>query len=57
MDSNIVIELAYILTKYARLSVLSIMNDVEKKMQSEDSEDLKHLLGLLKKEHSNIAAN
>lgn len=32
MESNIVIELAYILIKYSRLSVISIMKDVEAKV-------------------------
>lgn len=57
MESNIVLELAYTLTKYARLSVISIMKDVEAKMQSKDLEDIKHILVLLKKEQSSIAAN
>ena len=48
MESNIVLELAYILTKYARL---------EEKMQLEDLEGIKHLLVLLKKEQSSITAN
>lgn len=57
MESSIVPELAYILTKHARLSVFSIMNDVEAKMQSEKLEEFKHISGLLKKEYSSIAAN
>ena len=57
MESNIVLELAYILTKYARLSIISILKDVEEKNQSENLEDIKHLYVLLKKEQSSITAN